>query len=87
MATSIRMSRLVIQELLNGCALMTYHALLQIDMCLAFGETELTARLRWMEKVSLLSDRGASFVLTSTKGKYKYGKATIAHRSLAPEVG
>jgi hypothetical protein len=55
----------------------------QFDFCLSFGETELTARLRWKTPVSVSASSSCRITLIRRKQNhdFAYGNASVTHLS------
>jgi hypothetical protein len=51
----------------------------KFDICIALGETEITARMCWKENVSFHSPIQIQPFLITIQGVIKYGPATIAY--------
>jgi hypothetical protein len=61
---------------------------MQFEICIDFGETELTARIRWKSGVSCTPfyswQRDSNGI--HQQEQYVYGPATITYLSLPPEI-
>jgi hypothetical protein len=69
----------VVCVVLSAVAVLTNATLPKHNICIALGETEITARMSWRENVSFHSPIQIQAILITTQGAIKYGPATIAY--------